>query len=179
MAIDNRNRRVLVREAAGNEDREAAFGIRRRVFVDEQNVPLEHEHDAIDSDAVHVIASIDGKPVAAARLFIDSHDQHLAWIGRLAVLPESRHTGVATEIMRFLLDWSRRHGITRVRLHAQEYVHELYLKLGFTPCGDIFLEENIPHREMELCLNDNLDVTYDDHPGSIREIPVRKTKLRI
>ncbi len=144
---------MIVREATGPEDLDAVFEIRRRVFVDEQNVPLEHERDAIDSRAVHVIASLDGEPVAAARLFLDNQDQHVAWIGRLAVLAAGRHTGVATGIVRFLLDWSRRHGIARVRLHAQEYVQGLYLKLGFLPCGDIFMEENIPHREMELRLN--------------------------
>lgn len=139
-------------EATSPQDLDIVFEIRRRVFVDEQKVPLEHERDVTDSRAVHVLASLDGQPVATARLFIDALDGRTAWIGRLAVRPESRRAGAATGILEYFLDWSRRHNIGRVRLHAQEYVVGLYRKLGFEPHGEVFLEENIRHVEMELRL---------------------------
>lgn len=150
MSEDKPRPPLEIREAASREDLEAVFEIRRRVFVDEQKVPEDHERDVTDDRAVHVLASVDGVPVAAARLFIDPHDARTAWIGRLAVLPESRRTGVATGIIRFFIDWSRRHRMCQIRLHAQEYVRGLYRKLGFEEFGSVFMEENIPHLEMFL-----------------------------
>lgn len=158
MTGEKKSQHLSIREAASQEDLDIAFEIRRRVFVDEQNVMPEHERDAVDDHAVHVLASLDGAPVATARLFIDAQDGQTAWIGRLAVLPESRRNGVACAILEYLLDWSRRHRIERVRLHAQEYVCRLYQKLGFEPSGDVFLEENIPHIEMELHLVENTEI---------------------
>ncbi|HOY69028.1 MAG TPA: GNAT family N-acetyltransferase [Candidatus Ozemobacteraceae bacterium] len=152
MNDDHVSRRVAVRAATTAEELDQVYEIRRRVFVEEQHVPLDHERDAIDDRALHVIASLDGKPAAAARLFTDAHDARLAWIGRLAVLPAARRAGVASAIMTFLLDRCRREGISRVRLHAQTYVRELYARLGFVEAGGEFLEENLPHIEMELFL---------------------------
>lgn len=149
MSNDHVSREVSVCVAASPEELDQVYEIRRRVFVEEQRVPLEHERDAIDGRAVHVLARLDGKPAAAARLFTDAHDGRLAWIGRLAVLPAARRAGVASAIMAFLLDRCRRDGMARVRLHAQTYVRDLYARLGFTEAGGEFLEENLPHIEME------------------------------
>ena len=44
--------------------------VRDEVFVDEQQVPVELEHDALDPLCTHVIARLlDGTPVGTARLF--------------------------------------------------------------------------------------------------------------
>ncbi|HOT29239.1 MAG TPA: GNAT family N-acetyltransferase [Candidatus Ozemobacteraceae bacterium] len=153
MPVDKLRSRIDLREAVSPKDLETVFEIRRRVFVDEQKVPEEHERDATDDRSVHLLAVLDGVPVAAARLFVDAMDARTAWIGRLAVLPESRRTGVATTIIRYFIDWSCRHQMHRIRLHAQEYVRGLYRKLGFEECGGMFLEENIPHVEMILRLS--------------------------
>ncbi|HEY9068877.1 MAG TPA: GNAT family N-acetyltransferase [Candidatus Ozemobacteraceae bacterium] len=144
--------RVSVGVAVTPDDLERVFEIRRRVFVDEQHVPLDHERDAIDRRSVHVLARLDGEPAAAARIFPDAANPRIAWIGRLAVLPSARRAGVASAILAFLLERCRREGVSRVRLHAQTYVRELYARLGFEQRGDEFLEENLSHIEMELRL---------------------------
>jgi len=150
MAADNPCSNIDIREAVSPQDLEIVFEIRRRVFVGEQNVPEEHERDATDDRAVHVLATIERIPVAAARLFVDAADAQTAWIGRLAVLPGSRRFGVATGIVRYFVEWSRAHQMRQIRLHAQEYVCGLYRRLGFESFGGVFLEENIPHVEMFL-----------------------------
>lgn len=150
MSEDKPGFRIDIREAVSPTELETVFEIRRRVFVDEQRVPEEHERDATDERSVHVLAFVDGLPVAAARLFIDAGDVRTVWIGRLAVLPECRRTGVATGIVRYCIDWSRRHNKRQIRLHAQDYVRDLYRKLGFEEYGSLFMEENIPHLEMFL-----------------------------
>ncbi len=152
MPEDKPGSRLDIHEAVSKKDLETVFEIRRRVFVDEQRVPEEHERDATDERSVHLLAAVGGLPAAAARLFIDAGDVRTVWIGRLAVLPESRRTGVATGMIRYCIDWSRRHHKRQIRLHAQDYVRDLYRKLGFEEFGGVFMEENIPHLEMFLRL---------------------------
>ena len=36
-----------------------------------------------------------------------------------------------------------------MRLHAQRYVEDLYAAAGYTPYGEPFVEEGIPHVSME------------------------------
>ena len=45
-----------------------AISVRRAVFVDEQGVSEELELDGNDDDAIHFVASDDGRPVGVARL---------------------------------------------------------------------------------------------------------------
>jgi len=74
------------------------------------------------------------------------HDGH---IGRLAVLKEHREKGHGTCAVVALVDEAKRLGITRVFLGAQMQAVGFYEKLGFSTCGDPFLEAGIEHVEME------------------------------
>jgi len=131
-----------------------ALAVRVRVFVEEQKVPIEHEQDAIDDTAHHVLGRWDGQAVGTARAFPNPADPGEAIIGRVAVLREWRGRGIASALMRHLLDWCRAGGFRGVRLHAQCAVIPLYASLGFRPIGDVFLEEGIEHREMVLVFSD-------------------------
>ena len=51
------------------------LAIRQRVFVEEQGVPRELEHDAHDASAIHLLALSDRDPVGTARLLADGHIQ--------------------------------------------------------------------------------------------------------
>ena len=75
----------------------ACAAIRRKVFVEEQNVPEELELDELDATAVHLLATRDGRPVGTARLLIDGNT---AKIGRVALLAEERGTGAGAALMR-------------------------------------------------------------------------------
>ncbi|MFV2117435.1 GNAT family N-acetyltransferase, partial [Streptomyces sp. Act-28] len=59
-----------IREALSDEDRAAAFAVRREVFVVEQGVAEEIEYDAHDATAVHVLAvrTADGVALGTGRL---------------------------------------------------------------------------------------------------------------
>ena len=76
-----------VHEVRTVSEREAAYGVRRTVFQDEQGVPPELEFDDDDERAVHVIAEADGTVVGTGRVVV--HTDH-AKIGRMAVLPAWR-----------------------------------------------------------------------------------------
>ena len=127
-----------------------AYAIRRRVFIEEQNVPEEIEMDADDSHAFHAIAILDGVAIGCGRML--EHGDSEVKIGRMAVLREFRKTGVGAHILRFLIDRARARGLRKAILHAQLTAEGFYLREGFNPVGGVFDEAGIAHRKMERVL---------------------------
>lgn len=131
------------------DDFPACAAIRRRVFIEEQNVPEELELDDLDAAAVHLLATQDGRPVGTARLLIEGET---AKIGRVAILPELRGTGAGAALMRAALDELRARGVTKAKLGAQTHAIGFYERLGFTVYGPEYDDAGIPHRDMSLAL---------------------------
>jgi predicted GNAT family N-acyltransferase len=127
-----------------------ALAIRRRVFIEEQNVPEEIEMDADDQRAFHALAILDGNAVGCGRML--EHGDGEVKIGRMAVLPEFRKTGIGALILRFLIERARTRGLRKAILHAQLTAEGFYLNQGFIPVGGVFDEAGIAHRKMELDL---------------------------
>ncbi|MDO5371262.1 GNAT family N-acetyltransferase [Paracoccus sp. (in: a-proteobacteria)] len=131
------------------DDFPACAAIRRRVFIEEQNVPEDLELDEHDATAVHLLATRDGRPIGTARLLIDGDT---AKIGRVAMLAEERGTGAGAALMRAALDELRERGVRTAKLGAQTYAIGFYEKLGFTAHGPEYDDAGIPHRDMSLRL---------------------------
>lgn len=53
-------------------DLAACHALRRRVFIEEQAVPEDDERDGRDSGAVHLLVSLDGRSLGAARLLLEA-----------------------------------------------------------------------------------------------------------
>jgi predicted GNAT family N-acyltransferase len=138
--------KVIAIESAA--DLQRAYAIRRRVFIEEQNVPEEIEMDDDDAHAFHALALLDGVPIGCGRMV--EHGASEVKIGRMAVLPEFRKTGVGARILRFLIDRARIRAVGKAILHAQLTAEGFYLKEGFRPVGGVFDEAGIAHRKMEL-----------------------------
>ena len=127
-----------------------AYAIRRRVFIEEQHVPEEIELDADDALAFHALATLGNDAIGCGRML--DHGDGEVKIGRMAVMPQFRGTGVGRDILRFLMDRARARGLRKAVLHAQLSAEGFYLKEGFTPLGDVFDEAGIAHRKMEKLL---------------------------
>ena len=139
-----RQRAFKVRTADWARDRNALSAIRRRVFIDEQNVPEDMEWDEHDSAALHfLVTEAEGKVVGCARLLPDGH------FGRMAVLVAWRNKGVG----RALLQAAEREALTRghglMNLSAQKHAAGFYLRHGFVSVGDDFMEAGIAHVAMQ------------------------------
>lgn len=137
---------IEVRSTTWQRDREILSEIRRRVFIEEQNVPEDLEWDDADEDAQHWLAFDNNAPVGTARLLRNGH------IGRMAVLNRARHRGIGTQLLRTILDAATQQQLREVYLHAQTHALPFYEKLGFVAEGPEFLDANIPHRTMRLIL---------------------------
>jgi len=123
------------------------LALRYTVFVEEQNVPVELERDALDADAIHLLATVAGAPVCAARIVPMGETGK---IGRVCVLKQARGTGLGAALIREALTILRdMPGITRAALGAQIDALGFYEKLGFTAYGDVFDDAGIDHRMME------------------------------
>lgn len=120
--------------------------IRRRVFIDEQQVPEELEWDGLDADATHVIAHQGEAAIACGRLLADGH------IGRMAVLPTWREQGIGRRVLDTLIDAACARGDAEVFLHAQTNAIGFYEKAGFIAEGPAFMDAGIPHRTMRRTL---------------------------
>jgi len=133
---------VVVTLAQTPTDREACFAIRKSVFVEEQNVPLELEIDEHDETATHFLLRDGETPLATARL-LEKHG--LAKIGRVAVLREARGRGLGLAVMQAVLDEARRQGFKEAILDSQTYAIPFYERLGFAAEGEEFDDAGIPH----------------------------------
>jgi len=128
------------------QQREDAFAVRIKVFVDEQGIPREEELDELDATAVHCVAYDGGTPVGAGRLLVgDGYGK----IGRMAVLPAYRGRGIGAELLAALEQEGLDRGIRHFRLSAQLHARDFYQSCGYTPFGDIYDEVGIPHIAME------------------------------
>ena len=124
-----------------------ASDIRRRVFIEEQQVPQEEEWDGRDDLCLHFLAQRGDTALGTARLLPDGH------IGRVAVLQEARGMGVGVALMQAAIAAAQHQGHPAVELTAQTHALAFYERLGFTAFGDIFLDAGIPHRRMRLALS--------------------------
>lgn len=140
----------IIRTGSDQSLRQQAFLIRRRVFVDEQQVPEELEFDALDHDAVHLLASRDGRPLGTLRIRFPGSS--IAKIERVAVLREARGLKVGRRLVQAALDVAHGQGIEQVVLHAQVQARRFYESLGFAASGGTFIEDGIVHVAMHLRL---------------------------
>lgn len=130
-----------------SEDKSDAFCVRRRVFVEEQRVPMELEIDEYEDEATHFVAYIDGEPVGTARLRWKDH--LTAKAERVAVLKPYRGNGVGKLLMQALEEEARRKNATSIQLHAQIQAQQFYERLGYKAYGDLFFDANIKHIAMK------------------------------
>jgi predicted GNAT family N-acyltransferase len=142
---------AVIREAHSPADLEQAFAIRRRVFVEEQNVGEDQEFDGRDEEARHLLASIDGEPAGTLRIRV-LDGGWTAKIERVAVLAAERRHRVGRGLMLAALDLALAQGACEARVHAQTAVQAFYAGLGFVPFGAEFEEDGIRHIAMRLML---------------------------
>lgn len=122
-----------------------AYLVRKRVFVNEQNVPEELEHDEFDDTALHVICKVNRFVVGTGRVVFLGDE---ATVGRVAVLKSWRNKGIGKKIMEFIIDIAKKREIKTLSANVQVDARDFYEALGFQPVGEFFLEAGIKHIKM-------------------------------
>lgn len=124
---------------------EIAKYIRCEVFVKEQNVPFEEDWDEEESE--NYLIYDNDKPVGTMR-WRDIGDK--IKIERVAVLSECRGKGIATLLLKEVIEEIKSKTNKPITLNSQLLAIPLYERLGFKQYGDLFYEANIPHYAMDL-----------------------------
>lgn len=122
-----------------------ALSIRKTVFVEEQNVPMELEIEN-ESEAIHFVGYKDEKPVVTARVL--SEDSETWHVQRVATLKSARGQHLATDILTFIEGFATVYDIKYLTLGAQDQAQNFYLKLGYVIEGEGFMDAGIPHHTM-------------------------------
>jgi len=135
---------LTVKLVETEEEMEGALSVRFRVFVAEQQVPMDEELDEFDSSATHAIVLSQGEVVATGRIVYGNEDS-AARIGRMAVDMEWRRKGLGGRLLTFLEEEAASRGVSTYILNAQEYVKQFYANHGYVERGETFLEADIVH----------------------------------
>ncbi|TPE44519.1 GNAT family N-acetyltransferase [Pontibacter mangrovi] len=137
---------IKVKRATSKEELLAAFDIREKVFVQEQQVPRDAEYDAHDATAKHYLAIYGGVPCGAARWRKTDAGVKLE---RFAVLPEFRNKSIGGKVLKLVLeDVQAAQPGQKIYLHAQLPAVNFYKRHGFAEEGDMFTECDIRHYKM-------------------------------
>jgi len=122
------------------------IALRRAVFMDEQGISEAEEMDDLDDCAIHLLATVDGRPVGTARLLINGETGK---IGRICVLKDQRGTGLGAKLVVAAMDHLRTiPSVTRAKLSAQDHAIGFYERLGFVAEGPFYDDAGIPHKDM-------------------------------
>jgi len=164
---------ATVRLAVTDDDRAAAFAVRHDVFVTEQGVPADLELDEHDDTAEHVVAydepyepnepyePYEGRTALGAGRLVteppgfagtDPVLGPVGHLGRLAVRPEGRGTGLGVALVRAIEARATDLGLRVMVLGAQTQAIGFYERLGYTAYGDVFDDAGLPHRWMRRLL---------------------------
>jgi predicted GNAT family N-acyltransferase len=137
---------IEIKIATHQEELKLIKAIRKSVFQEEQGVAQELEFDGLDEISIHLIAYLNNQPVGTSR--IRNLDEPTAKIERLAVLPRARGQGIGKKLMEKALEIIANQNQEKIIIHAQEYIKNLYLQLGFEQKGETFIEAGIAHVKM-------------------------------
>ncbi|WP_176757497.1 GNAT family N-acetyltransferase [Salimicrobium halophilum] len=128
------------------QEKKDAYSVRRDVFIEEQGVTEEEEHDGLDEVAVHFVGYEEGKPVAASRLrLMDSYGK----LERICVMKDHRGRSFGKEIILEMEEYVAKQGRDTSKLNAQTRAEGFYQSLGYHTTSGEFMDANIPHVAME------------------------------
>jgi ElaA protein len=122
--------------------------LRNEVFVVEQNCVYQ-DADHKDQPSFHVMGFREDELAAYCRIIPPGISYGDPSIGRVVTSPSHRRSGYGRQLMARAIDFTlQRFSCRTITIGAQVYLRAFYGSLGFTPIGDTYLEDNIPHIAM-------------------------------
>ncbi|STX30028.1 GNAT family acetyltransferase [Legionella beliardensis] len=144
--------RFSIKKVSATEDFQKCLAIRKKVFVEGQQVPLAEELDGKDDASDHYLLIVnDDIAVGVARVrYLD----RIAKVERVAILDEYQGQGLGKQLMEaILIELKQNKKINAIKLSSQCYAIPFYEKLGFSTCSEAYLDAGILHKDMVLKLN--------------------------
>lgn len=135
-------------EALSGRDVHDVLSLRSEIFVVEQRC-IYQDPDGLDVVARHLLMRDAAGLAAYARVLPPGTRFPVTSIGRVVVRADRRGTGLGRRLMHeTLARIEADDGEIPVKLSAQAHLSDFYASLGFSPVGDPYDEDGIPHLAM-------------------------------
>lgn len=126
------------------------MALRNAVFIVEQACAYQDVDGAdLAGENRHLLGLYQDRLLAYARLLAPQSDSEPVKIGRVIVSGEARGLKLGHRLMeQAILGCERRWPRLPIKLSAQAHLQAFYGQFGFAACGEVYLEDNIPHVDM-------------------------------
>lgn len=123
--------------------------LRSQIFVLEQNC-LYEDMDGFDNQSLHLCGHIAGTLATYCRIIPPGVRYEQPSIGRIVVALPFRGKGYGRELLKkALLATTQNYEGNFIRIQAQAHLEKFYETFGFKRTGTVYLEDGIPHIDME------------------------------
>jgi len=141
---------IVCRPIQNDDELRASFALRKKVFVEEQQLFRRTDRDRHDTQAIHIVALCHNNVVGTVRVY---HQKAGIWFGsRLAVLQQFR--GRAGKLLiQQAVQVVKEKGAQQFRAHILLRNVPLFKRLGWVPAGHVFTYRGQPHQRMEADLS--------------------------
>ena len=110
--------------------RAGAYYVRIQAMARKHQIPLDVEFDEHDTPDTKYIVVVDNYlPIATCRLY--AIDDAKVMLGRIVVLPEYRHQGIGTLVVREAETWARELGFTTAVVESRDNKIPFYESMGY------------------------------------------------
>ena len=104
--------------------------VRIQAMARKHQIPLDVEFDEHDTPDTKYIVAVDNYlPIATCRLY--AIDDAKVMLGRIVVLPEYRHQGIGTLVVREAETWARELGFTTAVVESRDNKIPFYESMGY------------------------------------------------
>ena len=110
--------------------RAGAYYVRIQAMARKHQIPLNVEFDEHDTpNTKYIVAVDDYLPIATCRLYPEDKDRMM--LGRIVVLPEYRHQGIGTQVVREAEEWAKKLGFTKAVVESRDNKIPFYESMGY------------------------------------------------
>ena len=119
--------------------RAGAYYVRIQAMARKHQIPLDVEFDEHDTpDTMYIVAVDDYLPIATCRLYPE--DDQRMMLGRIVVLPEYRHQGIGTRVVREAETWARELGYAIAVVESRDNKIPFYESMDYVADFDRKIE---------------------------------------
>lgn len=121
---------MKILRATTTAGRAGAYYVRIQAMARKHQIPLNVEFDEHDTpDTKYIVVVDDYLPIATCRLYPEDEDRMM--LGRIVVLPEYRHQGIGTLVVREAEAWARELGFTKAVVESRDNKIPFYEPMGY------------------------------------------------
>ena len=116
--------------ATKTAEQAGAYYVRIQAMARKHQIPLDVEFDEHDTpETKYIVAVDDFLPVATCRLY--AIDDERMMLGRIVVLPEYRHQGLGTLVVKEAEKWAREQGYCTIVVESRDNKIHFYETMGY------------------------------------------------